>query len=485
MSKKFIHGIIIGIASAAVALCLHFAGWLDGLEAMTWDKRVTIIAKMAKPVASTDQIRLIFIDQASLDWTKDQGLGWPWPRAVYAPILNFCKRGNAKVVIFDMLYTEPSVFGVEDDQEFGRAIKDSKSFIPAFFPSHEEGSATSWPENIPAKKLQVAGLEKYLTDPKKSALILPKCTFPIEEVATNSTMLGSAYAAPQHKSTIIRRAMPFQVFDGHFIPSLGLAGFIAANPDIPLSIDKHFFKAGNHTIPLDSKGKTILRYRGPSQTHKTVNASAVIQSELRLQEGTEEKTVIDPSFFNDCYVFLGVSAPGLMDLKPTPVDKRYPGVEIHATILDNLLASHFQKDVPFKTIMILTILLAIAAGVLGRHCSNGWQTVLLFAILIPLPFVPAFLLYTKGYWMLVAVETTAVALALVGTVIINYALEGRQKRFIKSAFGQYISPLVIDKLVKHPESLQLGGEDRELSIYFSDIQGFTTISESLNPTELT
>ena len=119
---------------------------------------------------------------------------------------------------------------------------------------------------------------------------------------------------------------------------------------------------------------------------------------------------------------------------------------------------------------------------LGRH---AWQNILVFLVLLPMPFLLGCLAYEQGYWLPVIFLITATAPALVGTLALNYATEGKQKRFIKGAFKQYLSPLVIEELVQHPERLKLGGETRELSIFFSDVRGFTSISERLTPQQLT
>ena len=481
MFKKFIHGVLIGLMAALVALGFLSLGWLNGLEAKTWDLRVRLLAK---PVATTQEIRLILIDQSSLDWAQQENrLGWPWPREVYAPILSFCRRAGAKAVIFDIFFTEPSIYGVYDDEEFGTAIAETKGFVQAFFPSNEQGTTTNWPAYLNQKVLSVSGLDRYLSTPRSEWLTMSRASFPVREVATNAFLLGTAYAVSDDTDAIIRRALLFQVFDGHFVPSLGLAAFLSAHPNVSLSIEENVLHAGTHGIPLDTEGRTILRYRGPTQTHQAKNAAAVIQSELRIIEGNEP--VIDPSFFQNAYVFVGTTAPALLDLKPTPISEVYPGVEIHATILDNLLSNDFMRDAGRGPMVLFTLAFALVSGLAGRACQKEWQAVLTFVGLLPLPFLAGFLAYRQGIWLPIVVEEVAVAVALVGSLIANYAIEGRQKRFIQGAFKQYLSPDVIDKLIENPDQLRLGGESRELSIFFSDVQGFTSISERLTPEELT
>jgi adenylate cyclase len=145
---------------------------------------------------------------------------------------------------------------------------------------------------------------------------------------------------------------------------------------------------------------------------------------LRIRKG-KEKPVLDPEFFKDCYVFYGSSATALFDLKTTPISKIYPGVEINATFLDNLLSNDFIKDSPAWVTILFTLFFALVAGIAGRMSNSGWQSAILFFVLLPLPFLPGFAAYPRGYWLPIGVQEIAVAISLVGAVLINYALEGR------------------------------------------------------------
>ena len=325
------------------------------------------------------------------------------------------------------------------------------------------------------------GLSEWAKTPAGLSLAAPLASLPIPEIATNAALVGNVSTSLSN-DTVIRRMVPGRLFDGRFFPSLGLAAYLAANPKATLRLAGNELCVDGHRVPMDDRGEVILRYRGPSQTHKTVSVQAVLQSEVRIEEGG--KPVLDPSIFRDAYVFFGLTAPGLLDLKASPTDTVYPGVEVHATFLDNLLADDFMRPAPAAASIALALILALAAGLLGRMSRTGWQTTLTFALL-PIPFAVGAAAYAGGFWLPVAPATVGVALALVSATVLNYALEGRQKRFIKSAFRQYLSPAVIDRLVQNPESLKLGGELRELSIHFSDLKGFTTISESLAPDKLT
>jgi adenylate cyclase len=302
-------------------------------------------------------------------------------------------------------------------------------------------------------------------------------------VAANATILANVHADPDPDG-VYRRVRLFQVFDGKPVPSLGLASLLAASPEEKVEIAGGTIQVSGKSIPIDSNGYAILRYRGPSGTYMTFSAASVIQSELRIEAG-QEPPIKDLGVFKDCYVLFGLSAPGLFDLRPTPISGVYSGVEIYATMLDNLLSGDFIRKAPWAAVVLLTLVVAGLGGLLASVSRGAVESLLSFLIALPMPVLLGIAAYKRGFWLPLTVQEMATAFALIGAVMTNYATEGKQKRFIKNAFKQYLSPAVIDQLIQHPERLKLGGERRELSIFFSDIQGFTGLSENLEPEALT
>lgn len=482
MAKKISCGFFIGLAAGLAALLIWLLGAFDRFEAKTWDWRVQ---GLAKPGAFTDKIRLIFIDQASLDWVnKEMAYRWPWPRSLYQPILDYCRRQGARAVAFDLLFSEPSSYGVEDDRNFAAAISNAPPFVAAVFIGGKTGQATAWPTNVPAFRFDSAGLSAWVSHFGPQAhIVLPRASFPIPEIAAQAALLGNVEARPD-PDAIFRRLRPFVVFDGRAVPALGLAAGLAAATNQSVSFLDKAIRVGGQKIGLDRRGAAIINFRGPSETHQRLSAAAVIQSELKLQAG-EPPAAKDLPDLKDCYVFVGCNAPGLLDLRPTPVGRIYTGVEIHATMLDNLLAGDFMRDVPAGLAALLALGLAIGWGMIAVLARSARDNVIALALALPIPAAMSAAAYRAGYWLPFMLPEAATLFALGSAVFYNYATEGRQKRFIRGAFKQYLSAEVIEELVKHPERLTLGGEQRVLSIFFSDLQGFTTISEGLNPQQLT
>ena len=472
------------MAAAGVVLALWHAGWLDRFEYVTWSWRVKAFAARTAPAP---QVKVILLDQASLDWgKKENGWAWPWPRTVYAAVLDFCRRGGAKAAAFDVLYTEPSTYGVEDDQALGDAIRRTPGFVGALVLGSKSGDATNWPDTIPPLGASWTGLEQWLTRNRSGHVVMPRAAFPIPEVATNSTLLANVSDEPDPDGQF-RRTSLFRVFDGKPVPSLGLAAFLAADKKagraLPLRLEDGWLHVGNQKAPIDGRGSAILGFHGKNGRHETYSAAAVIQSELRLQAG--EKPVLSPEVFRDAYVLFGYSAPGLLDLRPTPLSRVAPGTEIHATALDNLLTARFLRQPPAVVVAVVTLLLSLLTGAVVALSRNARQSVLAFAFFQPIPVLGAFAAYSFGWWWPLVATEAAVAAALVGGVVLNYATEGRQKAFLRRAFKHYLGAEVIDQIVADPTRLQLGGEKRELTLLFSDIEKFSAFSEKLDPETLT
>ncbi|MFH0952716.1 MAG: adenylate/guanylate cyclase domain-containing protein [Verrucomicrobiota bacterium] len=482
--KKLLHGVLVGLGAAAVALAVWLMGLLDVWEYSTWAWRVRSYSPRSP---ASGQIKVILLDQYSLDWGKNEnGWSWPWPRVVYTAVLDFCQRGGAKAVAFDMLYTEPSVVDAADDEAFGAGIRRSPPFVGAIFLGSKSGEATNWPAQVPGTGVTFENLDAWLDGARRADVVAPRAAFPIPDVATNAAMLANVSDQPD-KDGIFRRATLFRLFDSRAVPSIGLAAYLvaerAAGRPVPLALRKGWLEIGGKSVPIDDSGRAILCFRGTNGTHEAYNAASVIQSELRLQAG--EKPVLDPAVFRDAYVFFGSSAPGLLDLRPSPISKVYPGVEIHATSLDNLLTRLFLRDAPGAAVIPATLILALLAGLLVTLSRKAWQSVVAFVVCLPVPIILGFLGYAAGYWWPIVVGEIAVGLALVGGEVVNYATEGRQKAFIKHAFGFYVGSDVMEQMLADPSRLRLGGEKRELTIFFSDIEKFSSFSEKLDPATLT
>ncbi|WP_319584177.1 adenylate/guanylate cyclase domain-containing protein [uncultured Pseudodesulfovibrio sp.] len=468
--KRILSGLAIGLIGTALALAAQHLGWLDAAENLTYDLRVRALAR---PGASTDRIRLVILDQKSLDWAKKSfGLGWPWPRQAYAPIVDFCKQAGAASLSFDVVFTEPSVYGVEDDRNLAASLHSMGRVVLAASFAKSDGSSETWPAYVPEPSLTVSG-EGRLPTAKVAA-------FPIPDLAYGAMGVGNVTIQPDNDN-VYRRFHLLLRFHTRYVPSLPLAAALAPKSD-HISLTPDGMTVGNTPIPLTPDGDAILNYRGP-EAFTTYSAAAIMESGMRLAEG--EKPLVDLADFKDRHVLFGFSATGLLDLRSTPMGGVSPGVLVNATALDNLLSGDFLRPAPPWSDAATTLILAVLGALGVTFLSSLWTTLGVPVAIMAAPLALGSILYVQGVRSGMAVELAGCLAALFLAGTLKYATEGRRRQFIKSAFKQYLSPKVIDQLLQHPERLSLGGERRELTIFFSDLQGFTSISEGLSPEDLT
>lgn len=461
--RQYLIAIALGGLVAAIGFGLNSAGLLERFELASWDWRVQLLAE---PSDATDDIRLILIDQSSLDWASEvNNLSWPWPRQAYEPLLAFLRCAEAQAVVFDMLFTERSSYGAADDERLAQAAAKTPGMVAALPLGQGQGE-------------RLGDLSQdLLMDPAhapkpRPALRVDELSLPIEPLRGPVNRFGNVFQR-QDRDSVFRRAAPVRFVGERPVPALGLAAYLAAGHPAP-DFDR---------LALDGDGRAILRYRGRASTYQPVSAAAVIQSELRLRG--EGSPPLDPEAFRDKIVFLAASAPGLHDLGPTPLSPGEPRVMVHVTMLDNLLAGGFVRPVPVPIEALYFLLLGIAVAPAIRRTARLDLALGVGGLALLAPVLASLIAYLSGYW-LPLVAPTGIAGATVGaTLALNYAVEGRQRRFIRQAFQQYLSPAVIEHLVERPDALSLGGETRELTLLFSDVQGFTGISEALTPEELT
>ena len=318
-----------------------------------------------------------------------------------------------------------------------------------------------------------------------SGLDFPRAGFPIAAVRGSAAILANTNL-PADSDGVYRREPLFSSFAGELVPSEALAAWMVARDDGgkgAISIAKGRLLVGGIAVPLDGQGRAILRYRGPSLTHANYTAISVLEAEQQLLEGGEPD--LDPAVFKDKYVLFGFTAPGLFDLKPTAMSEAYPGVEVNATMLDNLLSGDYLAPAGIAPTLLCLLVLALGAALAVSGVSGALRNVLVYLAFLPLPVALGFAAYALGFWLPIVPLELGVILALVGASLASYATEGRQKRYLKDAFKQYMNHDYIEQLIADPGLLRLGGERKELTIFFSDVQGFTSISEKLSPEELT
>ena len=470
---KGLVGAGIGLLAFLLVLSLYYGKVLESYELKTYDQLCRLNAKYSSP---PDEIVLVVVDQGSLQAAQRQGINWPWPRQMYAPIVQFLASSGARAVAFDILFTEPSAYGVEDDKLFAEAIKENgQVFLPMFL-SREERPQPTW-----EKKL-VERIALPLTD--HSGRSIPpylSAVPPIPILANQACGLGNV-AIPPDPDGIYRRLPLVFYYRSDWIPSLGLAVFRYLSTRDPVILKRDGLYLGRMHVPMDHQGTFLLSYYGTTRDYPRFSAFNVIQSFQAVQEGTQP--LYSPQAFRDKIVFVGFTAPGLFDLKPTPVSSVNPGMAIHATLVANLLHRDFRVRISPATALALAAGVAVVMGITVMFVPTLWQLAL-----ITLCYAGGLLLFIgfafrQNIWVDGILLAASLGLTFAMSTAFSYATEGRQRRQIKQVFSHYMSDLLIQDLLRNPDKVRLGGEKRVLTVFFSDLAGFTTLSEKLTPEEV-
>ncbi len=458
---------VLVLVVSLLVLALQLAGGLERSRLMTLDQ---LFRQVPLPKAS-DKVVVITVDQGDLDFFKNQGVVWPWPRQLYSHLIDYCREGGARAVIFDVVFFEPSSYGPDDDARLAQATGRAGNVAMDFFLTREEKP----PNRSEGDLLSRAGLT--IPGPRPPDLpVYRSVDTPIPPLLEAAGALGNVECNPDEDG-IYRRVPLVLPFKGRWLPSLAFAAFHRFSGNAPLRLEKGALLVGMTRIPLDSQGRFLLKYRGPSRSHQRFAAANVIASEARVRHGLAP--IYPKEAFAGKWVLVGLTAPGLLDLKSSPVASVYPGVEVHATMLDNLIQGDFLRTVPGWALWVSGLMLS-AVMVLAVLYSPGLVVTLAgFVVLALLTLALAILAFWAGWWADPVLPGVSLGLSFALATAYSYATEGRQKLYIRRMFGQYMSETVINHLLENPEKLKLGGERRRVTLFFSDLAGFTTISERL------
>ena len=532
---KKLSALIIVVLVFTVTACLHLLGFFHFLEYKSYDFRVRFWADsiFSRP---SDDIVVILADQDSLDWAqRERGLGWPWPRQAYAEIVDYMNLGGAQSIVFDVFFSEPSIYSNarqdeiinqtlanlyiardamtegsqetqgpmlgsfidilhrlnarEDDASFARAAKNYGKVVQTVFFSDQTGSVNSWPDSLEVPVFQPENfgsfLDRFVVGEE------PGAQFPIPELSASAGALGSANGKTDSDG-IARRMKLFRMFDGKAVPGLSAASLMVSGKGTQISYNEkdNTLEWEDFSIPVDKEGGALLRYRKDLYRYHPYSAMDVLMSAEAIEKGTAleagAEILLPPETFESAYVFFGFYAPGLYDYFSTPVSIMYPGVMCHVNLLDNLLQGDFIREssqVINLLILLATVVLTVLLTVFLHRISISVSGTLALAFIIIAGSCGAY--HWGGLWIPLITYLMGILAAFITVTLYNYATEGSQKRFIKSAFSQYLSPKVIEQIILDPSQLKLGGEKREMTAIFTDVRSFSTISEALgDPTKL-
>ena len=313
---------------------------------------------------------------------------------------------------------------------------------------------------------------------------------PLGVLAFAPTRLGHVHQTNDIDS-VMREHAPLVEHDGRLFPSLPLAAYLVAHPAEKFALDGHTLTVGDKKFELDARGQFVIRFV-TAGSYRTISSYEILRSQALIDEG--KPPVIKDDELKGAYVIVAATAHALRDLRPTPMSEAQLGAEINANVLDNLEEGMYIRRTSPTTDGLITLFLCLFAAGAMTALSRAFKRViiafplmLLTTIVISGGYVllAGWALQAKDVWIAVATPAIASALASFVTLIVMSAVERQNRRFVQEALGRYTSPALVQELIDHPEHLSLEwGNEREMSVYFSDLAGFTTISENLSAKEL-
>jgi adenylate cyclase len=505
---KGVAGLLVGLGAAALVLGtdLLFGAVAPGsglhplqtIELKTYDWRLT---RTARPDTARQDIALVEIDEYSLRNLQPYAGRWPWPRVVHAMLLEYLARAPAKLIVYDVNFAEAdtrtgfdyaggTMTGVDSDEALVSAVRAAGNVILLADATYNaaSGESTGLPET---------GFVSTGPGAVERRVVYP----PFAALAAAGTALGHNFFVLDPDGPL-RHTVPFAQSGTHALPSLGLAAALKAAGIAPRDVrfDGNRLLMADRVMPLSwrqvksSDGAEryqwgLINFRGPAlladlkrHTYPTYSFFDLAAAEQEILN--ERKPAIDPALFRDRIVFVGTTASGLFDVFETPFSNgRMPGVNIHAAVADDVLSNRFIREASAGVRVATVTAAAVAIGLVATTLPAWWATAAT-AVFVAVIGWAAARMFAGGYWLNLSQPVLASSFALFGGVAYQYFVEGREKRKMKKLFGQYVSKDVYEQLVANPGLAQLGGHRRDMTVLFSDIRGFTTLTERGQPEEV-
>jgi adenylate cyclase len=501
------HGVRFALSLAIVTLMLLHASdvtrivFVDQLENLSYDMRL----KLLMPNTVDERIVIVDIDEKSL---KEQGR-WPWGRDKLAKMVDqLFDTYHVNTLGFDVVFAEKdessglknleaiqkdylkndAAFNatlaeikpkLDYDQLFADSLKNRKVVMGYFFA--QDGGANRIGQ-LPPPLFSASSFGN------KNINATENVGFGANLALLQQNALSAGHFNPDPDSDGITRKISALIkYDGNYYDALSIAiarAYLNAPSIQPefatLGTSKSYsglesFKIADKHVPVDAKVAVLVPYRGVQDSFHYVSATDVLNHK------------VPAAMLKDKIVLVGTSAAGLLDLRATPVQSVYPGVEVHANMISGILDDNIKQRPAFTlgAEVVMLLLLGILLG-LFLPILNPLKATLLTVLVLA-----AVIMINLSSWqygnLVLPIASSLFMISLMYLVNMSYGfmIESREKRQLAGLFGQYVPPELVDEMAKNPEAINLEGESRDMTVLFSDIRGFTNISEGLDPKQLT
>src|SRR5215212_4002642 len=455
---------------------------VEALRLRTFD-----LYQFVAPRAATQRpVVIVDIDEDSL-----RALGqWPWPRTMVADMVTRMTQMGAVAIGFDVVFAEAdrsspalaadNFHGLDEetraklkalpsnDAVLAQAIGNSRVVLGQAALAQASAAPV---EDLPQTGFAVVGVRGVDVEPP--LLEFPGLLRNIPELENAAAGRGLFTIRPEPDG-IVRRVPIVMLADGLKVPSLSVellrvvsgAGAILIRMD-EAGVQSVAFGRRGLEIATDRRGQLWVHF-SPHDKSRFVPAKDVLSG------------AADPDRFKGKIALVGTSAIGLLDLKTTPVDRTMPGVEVHAQLLESMLSGASLTSPSYATLAELATATLVSLAIIAlAPILDAWALFWVGGAMATLLVGLSWYFFAQRNLLIdFSFPLIASSLIYLTLVFTNYLRAHSERRQIRSAFGQYLSPALVEQLAQSPEKLVLGGEQREMTIMFSDVRGFTTISES-------
>ena len=468
------------------------------VELKTYDWR---LSRTADPSTARQDIALVEIDEYSLRNLQQLAGRWPWPRVLHSSLIDYLNRGRPKLIVYDVLFADEDLrvgfpyggdtwSGPESDKALADTIRKAGNVVllaDATFVG-ETTQKQTLPD--PGYRLNVPGvLERRVVFPPAGAL------------SGAAAALGHNFLSLDADGPV-RHVVPFVRTGENAMPSLGLSAALRASGVAPsaVRIDGSSLIAGDRLMPLETRRVNteggvmemlwgLIHFRGPAflpdlkrRPYPHYSFFDLFYSEEQLLAETDARSQSGGVQGQDRLRRRDRCRPlrRLRDAIRGRPDARHSDSR---PVADDFLSNRVMRPESRALRVALVIAFALLVGVIAASLPAWWAAAVFAAVIAAFVFV-ATRQFAGGHWINLTQPTLASSLALFGGVGYQYFFEGREKRKMKRLFGQYVSKDVFEQLVANPDLARLGGQRRQMTVLFSDIRGFTTVSEKGQPEEI-
>lgn len=410
---------------------------------------------------------------------------WPWSRKVWAEVIDRLNQLDAKVVAFDVFFSEAELAcqGTSPDQLLAESISrfqaDGKRKVILPYSLNTQG--TEFFSELPESLYNYLLETKQQQDLNLNPTFVSKTVWPVEQLIEATPILGHIEAEADVDG-VFRHIPIVANVDGLYLPSFALSAY-QSYTDQGTSFEYLNFGdprllVETHKLPINMRGEVKVRWLGNEQNFQTVSITQILDPKADLQQ--LKKTIAGK------LVFIASTSYGAHDLRNTPVDAMLPGIYMHMNVVHMLINKHFfspaDQSTQYSWILLISLTVAILLIQLFHHAVVDLLSV--FFLVGGAIFLDHYYFMPKGLEVRLFFCLFAVVSCYMWTTFINFYLTNKDKAFLKNAFGNYISPELIDQMHKRGEPPKLGGDVGVRTAFFTDIQGFSTFSEKLTASQL-